>query len=90
MQGSPTAPNDSGNHGLGTAEGNALIDRLVRAESSKGLQHSSSGGGQAPVCLICLDNLTAEDFEVMLACTNHMLHMLSQNILMSHMPDSES
>ncbi|KAK9817576.1 hypothetical protein WJX74_000863 [Apatococcus lobatus] len=62
-QGSPTAANSPGNHGTDTAAGNELINRLVRAESSKGLQHSGSGGGQAPVCLICLDNLTAEDFE---------------------------
>lgn len=83
VQGSPAAPNDAGNHG--TAEGTALINRLMRAESSKGLQHSSSGSGQAPVCLICLDNLTAEDFEVGLLVCATSLHMQSQTTPMFSM-----
>ncbi|KAK9836250.1 hypothetical protein WJX84_008511, partial [Apatococcus fuscideae] len=46
----------------GQSEGNDLINRLVGGGSGK-LQRSPSSGAQAPVCLICLDNLTSEDFE---------------------------
>ncbi len=40
-----------------------MLGRLLSA-GSKGLKRSPSG--TQPVCLICLENLTPEDFEVQL------------------------